>query len=580
MFKITKLALLMSAGLLGTSVYAASTVEFVPGKYIGGANGRNGPMKVEVTVNQNKITNIQVLSHRESAGLSDAPLTQLPKEIIDRQTLKVDNIAGATFSSQGLIKATQNALSKATNDLSPLLLTTVPAKAKKAMKDEKADIVVIGSGIAGLTAAIAAKEKGSNVLVIEKQGMLGAGDSMNISTGITAGGSKFIQEHGIKGKSTQDYVDHLMKQAKDKGIPISKANVETYARRGGEIIDWLEQLGVPFGRFQEDKYFHIIKDGSAPGPHIMKALKAEVEKQGIPYRLNSKVTEILSDHGKAIGVEVSTPEGKYKVLSKAVIVATGGFSASPELLKRYAPDWIGRPTTGASSLTGDGIRMAQAIGADTASMEQIKVNYLCHPLTKKDGVSLTAITPYTVLVNHDGKRFVDENHPSINFKSKAMMKQPKHEAYAVVDQKAMDNLKLMRNYSDAGYFVKADTIPELAKKLDVNQKDFIETMDQYIKDCKEGLKNDKSFGRKIQYPMLNPPYYAALVTPSMQSTYGGIKTNTKAEALDTKGHVIPGLYAAGAASGHEAYANEVGFAAIIGLTYGRIAGEKAAAYVK
>lgn len=580
MFKITKLALLLSAGLLGANLCAASKVEFVPGKYIGEANGRNGPMKVEVTVDKNKITNIQVLSHRESAGLSDAPLTQLPKEIIDRQTLKVDNIAGATFSSQGLIKATQNALSKATKDLSPLLLTTLPVKAKKAMKDEKADIVVIGSGIAGLTAAIAAKEKDKNVLVIEKQGMLGAGDSMNISTGITAGGSKFIQEHGIKGKSTQDYVDHLMKQAKDKGIPINKANVETYARRGGEIIDWLEQLGVPFGRFQEDKYFHITKDGSAPGPHIMKALKAEVEKQGIPYRLNSKVTEILSDHGKAIGVEVSTPEGKYKVLSKAVIVATGGFSASPELLKRYAPDWIGRPTTGASSLTGDGIRMAQAIGADTASMEQIKVNYLCHPLTKKDGVSLTAITPYTVLVNHDGKRFVDENHPSINFKSKAMMKQPKHEAYAVVDQKAMDNLKLMRNYADAGYFVKADTIPELAKKLDVNQKAFIETMDQYIKDCKDGLKNDKAFGRKIQYPMLNPPYYAALVTPSMQSTYGGIKTNTKAEALDTKGHVIPGLYAAGAASGHEAYANEVGFAAIIGLTYGRIAGENAAAYAK
>ena len=580
MQKITKLALLISAGLLGTHLYANPSVEFVPGKYLGEAIGRNGPMIVEVTVNQNKITNIQVLSHRESAGLSDAPLTQLPKEIIDRQTLKVDNIAGATFSSQGLIKATQNALSKATKDLSPLLLTTLPAKAKKAMKDEKADIVVIGSGIAGLTAAIAAKEKGSNVLVIEKQGMLGAGDSMNISTGITAGGSKFIQEHGIKGKSTQDYVDHLMKQAKDKGIPINKANVETYARRGGEIIDWLEQLGVPFGRFQEDKYFHITKDGSAPGPHIMKALKAEVEKQGIPYRLNSKVTEIVSDHGKAVGVEVSTPEGKYKVLSKAVIVATGGFSASPELLKRYAPDWIGRPTSGASSLTVDGSRMAQAIGADTASMEQIKVNYLCHPLTKKDGVSLTAITPYTVLINHDGKRFVDENHPSINFKSKAMMKQPKHEAYAVVDQKAMDNLKLMRNYADAGYFVKADTIPELAKKLDVNQKAFIETMDDYIKDCKEGLKNDKAFGRKIQYPMLNPPYYAALVTPSMQSTYGGIRTNTKAEALDTKGHVIPGLYAAGAASGHEAYANEVGFAAIIGLTYGRIAGENAAAYAK
>lgn len=161
-----------------------------------------------------------------------------------------------------------------------------------------------------------------------------------------------------------------------------------------------------------------------------------------------------------------------------------------------------------------------------------------------------------------------------------MMKQPKHEAYAVVDQKAMDNLKLMRNYADAGYFVKADTIPELAKKLDVNQKAFIETMDNYIKDCKEGLKNDKAFGRKIQYPMLNPPYYAALVTPSMQSTYGGIKTNTKAEALDTKGHVIPGLYAAGAASGMKLTQMRLVLRPLSALTYGRIAGENAAAYVK
>ena len=161
-----------------------------------------------------------------------------------------------------------------------------------------------------------------------------------------------------------------------------------------------------------------------------------------------------------------------------------------------------------------------------------------------------------------------------------MMKQPEHIAYAVVDQTAMDNLKLMRNYVEAGYFVKADTIPELAKKLDVNQEQFISTVDKYIADCKAGLKNDKEFNRKIQYPMIKPPYYAALVTPSMQSTYGGLKTNTKAEVLDQKGKVIPGLYAAGAASGHEAYANEVGFAAIIGLTYGKIAGENAAASLK
>jgi len=567
------------AGLIGLASASATQISFTPGTYEGEATGRNGSIKVEVTVNENKISDIKVVSHKESAGLSDAPLQLLPKEIINKQTLKVDNIAGATFSSQGLLNACKNALSKASKDISPLF-AAAPLKTKRALKDESVDIVVIGSGIAGLTSAITAKERDKKVLVLEKQGMLGAGDSMNISTGITAGGSKLIKDKGIQGKSTQDYVNHLMKQARDKNIPINKANVETYARRGGEIVDWLMELGVPFDRFQNDKFFHITKDGSAPGPHIMRALSAKAEQDGVQYRLNSKVTDILDNNGKAIGVKVSTPDGDYKVLAKAVIVATGGFSASKELLKRYAPDWMDRPTTGASSLTGDGISMAQKLGADTASMDQIKVNYLCHPLTKKDGVSLTAITPYTVLLNHDGKRFVDENHPSINFKSKAMMKQPKHEAYAVVDQNAIDKLKLMKNYADAGYFVKADTIEGLAKKLDVNQENFVNTMNRYISDCKAGLDKDQELGRKIQNPLVKPPFYASLVTPSMQSTYGGLKTNTKAEVLNTKGQVIPGLYAAGAVSGHEAYANEVGFAAIIGLTYGRIAGENAASFAE
>ena len=580
MLKIHPKALALCVCAASFGFASASEVAFNPGTYEGVANGRNGPIKVEVTVGNHKISAVKVITHKESAGLSDAPMEKIPNEIISNQSLKVDNISGATFSSQGLINACKDALCKASKDISPLLVAPAVAKNSQKPKDEKVDVVVIGSGIAGLTSAIAAHEGGAKVLVLEKQGMLGAGDSMNISTGITAGGTKLIKEKGIQGKTTQDYVDLLMKQAKDKNVPINKENVETYARRGGEVIDWLMDLGVPFGRFQEDKYFHIIKDGSAPGPHIIKALSKEVKKDNIPYRLNSKVVEILSDNGRASGVKVSTPDGDYKVLAKAVIVATGGFSASPELLKRYAPEWMNRPTTGAASLTGDGVKMAQKLGAATASMEQIKVNYLCHPLTAKDGVSLTAITPYTILVNKDGKRFVDENHASINFKSKAMMKQPEHIAYAVVDQTAMDNLKLMRNYAEAGYFVKADSIPELAKKLDVNQKQFISTVDKYIADCNAGLKNDKEFNRKIQYPMTKPPYYAALVTPSMQSTYGGLKTNTKAEVLDQKGKVIPGLYAAGAASGHEAYANEVGFAAIIGLTYGKIAGENAAASLK
>lgn len=576
-----KLKFKLAAGVVSTLMFvgtAAAAVSYTPGTYEGEAIGRNGPVKVQVTVAKDRIESIRVVSHNESAGLSDAPINTLPKTIVDKQSLAVDGFSGATFSSKAVIGAVENALKKATKDIKPLLIAPAVTAAVKPPKDETVDVLVVGSGISGMVAGITAAEKGSNVLIIEKQGMLGAGDSMNISTGITAGGSRLIKQLGIENATAKDYADFLVKQAATKKVPINEKNVRTYAMRGGELVDWLMDLGVPFGRFQKDKWFHITKDGSAPGPHIVRALSKKIADDNINYRLNSQVVDLLMKDGKVVGATVKTGAGSYKVNAKAVVMATGGFSASHELVKKWAPEWVGRPTTGAVSLTGDGILMAQKVGAQTVAMQEIKANYLCHPLTARDGVSLTAITPYNILINHEGKRFVDEGHASINFKSRAMMKQTGHEAYAIVDQTAMDNLKLMRNYATAGYFVKANTVEELASKLKVDQKAFIKTMKDYMAACQAG--KDPEFNRRIQYPIAKAPFYAALVTPSMQSTYGGIKTDEKAQALNADNKPIAGLYAAGATSGHEAYANEVGFAAIIGLVYGKIAGENAAAYAK
>lgn len=576
-----KLKFKLAAGVVSTLMFvgtAAAAVSYTPGTYEGEAIGRNGPVKVQVTVAKDRIESIRVVSHNESAGLSDAPINTLPKTIVDKQSLAVDVFSGATFSSKAVIGAVENALKKATKDIKPLLIAPAVTAAVKPPKDETVDVLVVGSGISGMVAGITAAEKGSNVLIIEKQGMLGAGDSMNISTDITAGGSRLIKQLGIENATAKDYADFLVKQAATKKVPINEKNVRTYAMRGGELVDWLMDLGVPFGRFQKDKWFHITKDGSAPGPHIVRALSKKIADDNINYRLNSQVVDLLMKDGKVVGATVKTGAGSYKVNAKAVVMATGGFSASHELVKKWAPEWVGRPTTGAVSLTGDGILMAQKVGAQTVAMQEIKANYLCHPLTARDGVSLTAITPYNILINHEGKRFVDEGHASINFKSRAMMKQTGHEAYAIVDQTAMDNLKLMRNYAAAGYFVKANTVEELASKLKVDQKAFIKTMKDYMAACQAG--KDPEFNRRIQYPIAKAPFYAALVTPSMQSTYGGIKTDEKAQALNADNKPIAGLYAAGATSGHEAYANEVGFAAIIGLVYGKIAGENAAAYAK
>lgn len=569
-FRMTAAA---TAAVLALTAGAASAA-LKDGTYEGESVGRNGPMTVEAVVTNGRIASVTVRKHMESKGVSDAAVALVPKAIVDNQSLAVDGIAGATLSSRAIMAGAKAALAKA-GDISALLVPPVRKKAA-AHPDETADVVVVGSGEAGLMAALAAKKSGGRVVLLEKQGMLGGGDSMNISTGITGGGGKLIKELGIKNASAEDFYQALVKQAAQKKVPANKEMLRTYAMRTPEIIDYLMEIGVPFGQYDINRRMFLTKDGSAPGPHIIKALSAQFKAAGIDYRLNSPATALLGSHARVTGVTVKTADGgTYKISSKAVILATGGFSASHDLLEKYQPKWIGRPTTGASSLTGDGIKMAVPFGASLASMGEVKANYLCHQLTKKEGVSLTAITPWTILVNHDGRRFVDEGHPSINFKSEAEMKQPRHEAYAVIDDKAMQSLKIMQNYLNAGYFVKADTIEELADKLDVKKDAFIATVKAY-QAVKEGDR-DPAFSRKVLHSISQPPYYAALVTPSMQSTYGGLRTDVKARVLDAAGKPIPGLFAAGSVSGHECYANEVGFAAVIALTFGRIAGEEAGA---
>lgn len=575
----TQMTLTATAAILMvlSSGASAAAISFQPGTYEGVGTGRNGEVKVKVTVSKNRIESIDVVSHKESAGLSDAPIKKLPKTIVEKQSLAVDAYSGATLSSKGVLGAVQDALKKATPDIKPLLAAAVAAPAIKE-KDQNVDVLVVGSGVAGMMAGLAAAEQGANVLILEKQGMLGAGNSMTISTGIAGGGSALINKLGIKNHSAEDYADFLIKQARDRKIPVDEKNVRTYALRSGEVIDYLMKLGVPFTKFETFNWFHLTEDGSAPGPHIIKALSAKLEADKIPYKLNNRVTNLIVTDGRVTGAEVDSKTGSYKVHAKAVVLATGGYAANAKLVAKYAPEWINRPTTGSISNTGDGLVMAEKIGAQKATMDAYKTNHLCHPLNATDGISFTAIKDYAVLVNHEGVRFMDESIPSPNEKSRIMMKQTQHEAYAIIDQSVMDKLRLMRNYADAGYFVKADTLEGLADQIKVDKTAFVKTMKNYIDMVKQG--KDSEFNRKLIHGFGKAPFYASLVTPAMQATSGGIKTDENAQTYYENGKPINGLYAAGGVSGHGTYSNEVGWAAVRDLAFGRIAGTNAAKFAK
>jgi fumarate reductase flavoprotein subunit len=259
--------------------------------------------------------------------------------------------------------------------------------------------VVIGAGNAGMTAAVELAKAGFKIILVEKQGLLGGGDSMLQSTSTNAGGSRMINQLGVQNASTEDFYNWLQNTADTKGINIDRDSTRTYAMRSGEIIDWLMDLGVDYGRFGKDNFSHYIRDGSAPGINIMPAIGAEIKRLNVDYRLNTRAERILMDNGKAVGVEVTGPDGKYTITARAVMIATGGYSNNQDLVAKYCPQWSNRPTTGARSLTGDGIFMAEAAGAAIYNMDVVKANYLCHVIASGDGVSLTALTPYVILVN-------------------------------------------------------------------------------------------------------------------------------------------------------------------------------------
>lgn len=553
-----------------TDTPEAEGLQFTPGTYEAETTGRNGKLRLSVTVDEGSITDIQILEHSETATLSDAPLTQIPADILKYQSLSVDTVAGATLTSYAVLRAVEDALNQAGGDMD--LLKAPVEKDVTVYEDTTVDIVVVGAGAAGMTAAIRAAEAGANVLLIEKQGFLGGGDSMFSSTSIRAGGSQFQQGEG---QSAEDFYNYLEGQALQyRPDECDLEAVKIYAERSGAIVDWLVELGAPYGTVVDSSFSVKMTDGSAPGPHNIRVLSERLNELGVESRVNTKATSILMEDGKAVGVTVEDKNGTYNIYAEATILCTGGYSNNLGLVAEYAPEWLNRPTTGAASCTGDGILMAQAIGAKITNMDQVKANALCYVLGGV-GISLTAITNYAVLVNHEGERFMNESGGTVISRAEQLMAQSNHEAYAVFDQTVIDELSLIAGYNNSGYFYSADTLEELAAQLDVDQEAFLATMAAYQEAGKTGY--DEAFDKEITDPIDTPKYYAALVTPSMQSTYGGITVDHSCHVLDNNDQVIPGLYAAGATSGHSCCAGEVGAALIVAFVYGEIAGQTAAA---
>ena len=551
----------------------------------GVGQGRNGPVEVEITATADRIYGIRVLNHQESDGIGTEAARLLPGKIYESQSLLVDSISGATISSDAIKEAIVNALSSGGFDPEVFMVeVAAAAPVERTPVTLDCDVVVVGAGGAGLTASVLATQQGQKVILLEKMPFVG-GNSLRAEGGMNAAGTNLEKELGLDDSTVENFTEDTLRLGHYLADP---ELVRTLAENSSDAIEWLKTVGASFtgvkatGGCEGRKYLHQPEGGVAVGEYLVAKLKTQVEKLGIDVRVNTKATEILMDNGQAVGVLAEDAEHIYTINAKSVVLTTGGFGANFELMASFDPSLANAVTTNHSGAQGDGIMMAQAIGADTVDMDQIQL----HPtVIQSDGslVSESFRSLGAIVVNTQGKRFVNDL-AGRDVVSQAELKQPDGYCFIIFDQNLVDHLALSKRFIDGGYTISGKTYEELAKNMGLSaeaQQNFVNTMDTWNQSVANGL--DEEFGRNngMDDDLSTAPYYAIKIAPGIHHTMGGIKINTSAEVIDTDGNVIPGLFAAGETTGGIHGGNRVGGNAVCDfIVFGRIAGQSATDFAK
>ena len=609
----------------GAKPASTSSDAGVSGDFTGTAKGFGGDVSVTLTLTDGAITGCTAEGKDETQGVGSEAIAKMPGEIAESGSIAVDGVSGATITSTAIKEAAAAALTAA--GLNPDdYKTAVENNATAEDSTVDADVVVVGAGGAGMTAAITAAGEGKSVVILESQSMVG-GNSVRATGGMNAGKTVYQDENefgesaGVEKTlktAAEKYADNetitaLAKTVSEqwaayqanptgyfdsvelmeldtmiggKGINDPEL-VETLCANSADAIDWLDEHGITlhdvssFGGASVKRIHRPVNaEGKtvSVGSYMIPLLEENCKKAGVQILLNTTANEILTDaNGAAAGIKATGSTGEtVTVNAKAVVLTTGGFGANLDMVVKYKPELKGFMTTNAAGIQGQGIEMAQAIGAATVDMDQIQI----HPTVEANTAAL--ITEGlrgdgAVLINAEGKRFIDEVGTR-DVVSAAEIAQTGSYSWLVVDQAMVDNSSVIQGYIKKGYTVTGATYEELAKAMGVDEAALAETMNNwngYVE-----AKNDPDFGRtSFANPLNTAPYYAIKVTAGVHHTMGGLKINPNTEVLNENGEVIPGLFAAGEVTGGVHGANRLGGNAVADFTvFGRIAGQAASDY--
>ena len=596
----------------------------VSGDFTGTAQGLGGDVVVTLTLKDGKIVGCTATGDKETEGIGSKVIDSFPAIVAESGSIAVDAISGATVTSNAFLAAAEAALTEA--GLNPEDYKTAIATAAGEDRTVDADVVVVGAGGAGMTAAISAAADGLKVVVVESQAMVG-GNSVRATGGMNAAKTP-LQDKNTFGESAgvektlaaaegyadnetitalaatvseqweaykanpEGYFDSVELMELDTMIGGKGINnpelVKTLCSNTADSIVWLDSVGASLtsvGAFggASVKRIHrpVNEEGKtlSVGAYIVPILEKNLQDAGVEIILNTTVDTILTDaNGAACGVSgVANDGSKLTVNADAVILTTGGFGANLDMVVSYKPELAGFMTTNAAGIQGQGIKMAEALGAATVDMNQIQI----HPTVEANTAAL--ITEGlrgdgAILVNAEGKRFFDEVSTRDKV-SAAEIAQPGSYSYLIVDQAMSDASNVIQGYIKKGFTTQGETYEELAKALGMDEAAFAETMNTwngYVE-----AKNDPEFGRtSFANPLNTAPYYAIKVTAGVHHTMGGLKINPAAEVLTEDGSAIAGLFAAGEVTGGVHGANRLGGNAVADfVVFGRIAAQSAADYV-
>ena len=546
-----KLLALMLCAMLLLGGAALGEGGATDGEYTVTSPGFYGDLNVTVVIEGGAISDIVVKDCPETPELGGKAIDIMTMEMIDNNTSGVDSVTGATVTSAYFRMAVNAALKEAN---APEAMTAKVEAPERTSETLDCDVLVMGSGTAGLSAAIAAAEAGANVMVIEKQDIPGG-------SAVTSAGIVYAPvDESDRDAMVQYYMDRAEGDANEELLKF-------YADNALDTIAWLEGLGVkwmmtvPAGTAPEPRArFSMTAEGvGMTGAALVNPMLAKLDELGVPLLCGVKGTELLVDaNGAIIGAKAESKAADYEITAKSVILATGGFDASKEMKAKYSPVAENDFPLSSKGNVGDGINMGMAIGAATefkggvigfdfvdGSLPASGMNAVamyCSSYVQPDGTFVSKVIDYPITYTAIKTLGVDH-------------------FYGLYDAAGAETAEAA---VAVGFGWKGDTVEALAEATGMDAAKLADAIEQ-DPDLKEA------------------PYYAVMVKPTTIGSMGGLVIDADAQVLKADGAAIPGLYATGEVANGGFYKVEYpasGSSLSLGMTFGLEAGRNAAAYVK